>query len=306
MPQGRDGSRKRLRMETGQERPSNVIKPTADDTPKWIDTMNKKTTQTIANITKSVCKKKAAIKKLEEHVAKQTCPPSLRVNVRVMVSEPQQEKMDAILKTASEEFQDKVLRQLMEARKEELKILINDRNEALEEWKLKFSTTVNQMDAECLLTEDKNVYLKRHCDKFDLSLKECIRKIQTSFFLQQKEEMDRRAEVREAEAEKEMDETLQDANMKTIMEKLNKLERQVAGSKKGQGKSTKPAAKVGGANKQRNAQSSKKPKPKTPKKIGNERPNPNAKTQAKGKGKSHAPAKGKGVAKTQSKGPTNQ
>lgn len=144
---------------TGDPNANNM---THDGTPKWIQKLNSKTIQSTTNITKAMAKKRNAIKKLDEHVSNKTCPSSLRVNVRVMVTEPHQGMMDNVVKNAATQFQEAVLRELVNVRKNELKSLEEDRDNVMQEWQREFETTVDQMNAEGLLPEERMVFISRH------------------------------------------------------------------------------------------------------------------------------------------------
>lgn len=293
MPQGPQAGRKRIRMDPEEMTEHTEVVPNIKEhnpTKTWTDQLSNKAIMKCCNITRSIYKKQTALNRLDEHVSNNTCPPSLTVNVRVMVSEEHQDYMNNKLKEAAETFQTTILKELVTIRKQEMEILNTQLHAVKTEWQDEFKATMNELQMEDLLQENAHLFFNRHLDLFTTELKERIREVRTNVVLQQRKADEKREQDRKNKADKDMKDTLEPDGMQQVLQKLNKLEKEIKlVAKKDNGK---PPKKLNGGAK----------KPPVAKKHtakagnGNKKqpPNPKGPTQGRGKGRNDKEAKPKG------------
>lgn len=277
MPQRSDGSRKRLRIEEAEAGPSNITnqEELGRDIPAWVYKLMKKPLLQVGDIAKNICKKQVAIQKLEEHVSKGTCPPSLRINILAKVTEDHQNRMDKTIQAATTVFQETILRELVKIRSQELEDMTLSIQDLKEKVINEMKTTLDQMEEEKLLDNGHDL-LKKYKEIFIHKTEELLLKIRTADFHQRKEEIKKKAVHFEKRADVEMEETLADPDLTNLKKKVTMLESKITNmTKKDKGKPGKKTPNSGKASKKDhkgkgNGKPSKKKKSKDNQKKGSE------------------------------------
>lgn len=295
------GGKKRLRMEATEAGPSNAratsmagaptitnstpspeeLEDQAVNVTKWIDKLTDKAIQSTGNIARSLCKKETALRRLEEQMAKDTCPASLRVSIKVQVTEPYQAKLDEAIEMAICNMQKTVVEELMKVRQEEAKFLKWDLEKVHKDWKESFDSTITQMQSEDLIQLNVANFKHRHHLIFEKKYEQTILEVRVRDFDTRKRDEEKKLQQDERRAEDDMDDVLRDPRVNELEKKLNTLEKKLkAGpSKNEQGKprqgktGTAHPAKQAGRNNNRAAN----------KKDGKSPSKPKGKTNAKGK-----------------------
>lgn len=243
MPTRTEGSRKRYRPDAGEAGPSDVVTrhtSSANDIPPWFEKLcNKALMQTGDNVRQTI-RKTIAIDALEEHIANSTCPASLQLTTKIMVSAVHQEEMNNTVQAAAQQFHGVILHQLLTIRQKELETLKSELPQIDTNLKDDIQTILTQMYSEKLLTgsiqDNMDKLMTEHNERRDKR----ILHIRTASFHQRKKKLEDDALRQQRKAAMDVEETLKDKDVTALQQKLKVLETKIqVMSKKGQGRPTK-------------------------------------------------------------------
>lgn len=262
MPQEPAGSRKRLRTDA-VEQDANLDNSTMDaKIPDWAEKSMNKTLQSIANLEKSIYKKELAISKLEEHCSNGTCPRSLQIGLKVLVTEEYQIRMDEMVKSAVSQCQKLIMDGLIKVRSEELALLRKNQEQVGQDWKETTSETLKQMAEAGILTETPTTNMEIYNHIFQELGQKKIREAKMECFLHHKRQLELKEKAEIQHAKHRVDEVLKDQEFINLEQKVDKLQRSIQKLSKNEG--AKPSQKQGGGPKNQKGKRVHYP-PKTPK-----------------------------------------
>lgn len=275
---------KRPRLEEEVEMEPKVEEPKIIKEKSWI------TISKYGNLTTSICKKKEAIRKLNQHITAETIPKSLEWNPKVFVSTPYQGDMTDTVRNAAISAQKMIIEKLIQIRGEELDQLEEARSELLQDWENETRLTLTQLQTEGIWSGDLNTVITNVKKELSTKLDEKRTKVELIEFTRRKKKEDSIQKAQEKKQQRAIDKTLTSPEINDLQQKYEKLVKEVETLK---GKvSPKPVpekeASTGGGKKASN-------KPKSQKEKKSKQPNPN-------------PGKGQGNRKphSRSKPSTNQ
>jgi len=226
-------------METDQDEimPNHATQITTH--PKWVQQLIQDGLEKLSTIQNAIIKKENVITKLDDHMAKETVPPSLRIKLKIMVTEEQQQNMDKILAEATNSFNEKILCGLKEVRREELKSLREKAEHTVQTWKQELHTTISQMKEEKIIQPSSSDLTEtlRIFNDFKTKRAEQEKTLRTTDFHHRKKLMKQQEQLQERKQQQNLDRTLTDPNFTALQEQIERLSEQVALlSKKGQAK----------------------------------------------------------------------
>lgn len=198
--------------------------------PRWIQQLIQDGLQKIGTIQSAVIKKENVIAKLDDHIARESVPPSLRIKLKIMVTEEQQQNMDKILAEATTLFNEKILTGLKQIRKEELKSLQTKAEHTVQAWKQELHTTICQMKEEKIIqptTSDLTDTLQIFND-FKTQRAEQEKQLRTTDFHHRKKLMKEKEQLMQRKQKQNLDQTLTDPNFTSLQNQIEKLSEQVA------------------------------------------------------------------------------
>lgn len=199
--------------------------------PTWARKEMKQALKIWGNIQSSAVKKENAITKLEEHVRNDTVPRSLKINIKVMVSDEHQDEMDKVLADATEQFNVTILDGLKTIRKKELEQLEQDVRDEAQKWKQTFTATVGHMNEEGLLDNDQPVeaFLSKVFTMLQAMSDKHVQDIRTTDFHQRRKELLKQEEREKLRRQDIMREAFEsDPEMECLQKQVTKLTGEVS------------------------------------------------------------------------------
>ncbi len=184
-----------------------------------LEAMAEKQLQIIKNLTYKKLRKEDAIQMLEINIDEETPPHSLRINVKVSVTPPQQEEMDDIVRDAVWKCQKIIMEGILDARNAELAQL----NEHMEDAKAELLRKKNHM-MHLMAVRNATIHaevVNRVMDKFKKDVRHTINEAKQADILKKyhKDEKER--------AEEEVERALEDPAMRRLKKDLSALQNTV-------------------------------------------------------------------------------
>lgn len=262
MPQGFAGRRKRLRQDSTEVNVDLPSSPMNEELPQWVKKTMDRTLQSISNIERAVYKKEIAISKLEEHRDSNTCPNSLKMSLKVMVTEEKQPAMDTIVNAAVDMCQKTIVNGLIEIRQQELTTLRSDQTRLAEEWNATTKETLTQMKEANILQGDPETILTNFKNSFQALGEKHLQAVKVNCFLQQKKQMEAKDKFEKKTAAAQVDEVLHDPHMSALQDQIKSLQKSVKQLSKND--KVKPSNQGGGPSTKKDKGKKNQPKPQGP------------------------------------------
>lgn len=223
----------------------NMDKESLRSIPEWAHTKYRKSEEINIQLTTNIIKLEKGIADLDTMLQKDECPRSLQVKIEVSVKQPQQAAMDQALFEAKKIFHKSVLQALITARKSELTEMKSQQSKLCDDF-IQFlkdsletiarhNIPLSQDDSDAAATVDyaKHLY-EEQAQKIAIAVK-------TQFLFKTLAEQNRK-QIKEAEAEeRRMNMQLRDPEIKSLQERLDKLESTLKKPIKSNQKNTRPS-----------------------------------------------------------------
>ena len=266
----------------------------------WLESIAEKQLQIIKNLTYKKLRKEDAIEILEINIEEETPPQSLRINLKVSVTKPQQEEIDEVVRDAIWKCQKTIMEGILVARNEELAQLNQDIADAKDEMLRKKNHMMHLMNVRNATIHPDVV--KKVMDKFKADVRHTINKAKQSHILKKYEKDQKADQLKQERAEEEVEKSLEDPEMRKLKSEISAL-RNTVKSLQGKGKA-KPGGRKnpGGGDKSNNEKDETAAAPKSKKKQQQQKPQQNqnqnkprpAKKKARGGKRNHNARQGAG------------
>ena len=213
-----------------------ITKDQLEAFPKWAQLEYKKSQEKLTQLKIHIVKLESNIADLETMAQKQECPRSLRVKVQVQVSTSQQQAMDASLHAAKKSFEQTILQSLINARKAELSEQKGQAARKLDEFITFYQRnleTLQNNNIEAYEDEEdlrRTIQLAKH--KYELHTSNVETEVRTQHFFNKQRQMEIQQKRQAEEAERRINEELQDSTVKKLLERMDSLEKSIRSKKR--------------------------------------------------------------------------